>query len=98
MEDKKQDVNSLEELVKTADSFREFFSNLANELAKILPDIEILEEKEDSWEMKCPYKYGDKHYCVQSSGYVFSDYWRDIEVDYSFLVKVTYFQLEKKLN
>ena len=84
MEDKKQDVNSLEELVKTADSFREFFSNLANELAKILPDIEIPEEKEDSWEMKCPYKYGDKHYCIQSSGDVFLDSWRGIEADNSF--------------
>lgn len=84
MEDKKQDVNSLEELVKTADSFREFFSNLANELAKILTDIEIPDEEEDSWEMKCPYKYGDNHYCVQSSGDVFSDFWRDIEADYSF--------------
>lgn len=84
MEDKKQDVNSLEELVKTADSFREFFSNLANELAKILPDIEIPDEEEDTWKMKCPYKDGDKHYCIQSSGDVFSDSWRGIEADNSF--------------
>lgn len=84
MEDKKQDVNSLKELVKTADSFREFFSNLANELAKILPDIEIPEEKEDTWEMKCPYKVGDEHYCIQSSGDVFLDSWRGIEADNSF--------------
>ena len=64
MEDKKQDVNSLEELVKTADSFREFFSNLANELAKILPDIEMPDEKEESWEMTSPDKTVDNHYCV----------------------------------
>lgn len=95
MEDKKQDVNSLEELVKTADSFREFFSNLANELAKILPDIEIPEEKEDSWEMKCPYKYGDNHYCVQSSGDVFSDSWRDIEADYSFFSQGNIFKTKQ---
>lgn len=95
MEYKKQDVNSLEELVKTADSFREFFSNLANELAKILPDIEIPEEKEDSWEMKCPYKYGDNHYCVQSSGDVFSDSWRDIEADYSFFSQGNIFKTKQ---
>lgn len=95
MEDKKQDVNSLEELVKTADSFREFFSNSANELAKILPDIEIPEEKEDSWEMKCPYKYGDNHYCVQSSGDVFSDSWHDIEADYSFFSQGNIFKTKQ---
>ncbi len=95
MEDKKQDVNSLEELVKTADSFREFFSNLANELAKILHDIETPEVKEDSWEMKCPYKYGDNHYCVQSSGDVFSDSWRDIEADYSFFSQGNIFKTKQ---
>ena len=95
MEDKKQDVNSLEELVKTADSFREFFSNLANELAKILPDIEIPEEKEDSWEMKCPYEYGDKHYCIQSSGDVFSDSWRDIEADNKYFSQGNTFPTEQ---
>ena len=31
MGDKKQDVNSLQELVKTADSYRAFFANLADE-------------------------------------------------------------------
>lgn len=95
MKDKKQDVNSLEELVKTADSFREFFSNLANELAKILPDIEIPEEKGDSWEMKCLYKYGDNHYCVQSSGDVFSDSWHDIEADYSFFSQGNIFKTKQ---
>lgn len=77
MEDKKQDVNSLEELVKTADSFREFFSNLANELAKILPDIEIPEEKEDSWEMKCPYEYGEYHWVVYDDGEIGGEKWLD---------------------
>lgn len=81
MEDKKQDVNSLEELVKTADSFREFFSNLANELAKILPDIEIPEEKEDSWEMKCPYKGGDEYYFVSANGLAKYDSWDNYDFE-----------------
>lgn len=95
MEDKKQDVNSLEELVKTADSFREFFSNLANELAKILPDIEIPEEKEDSWEMKCPYEHGDTHYCIQPNGAVFADCWEGIESDNRYFSQGNVFPTEE---
>ena len=84
MEDKKQDLNSLEELVKTADSYRAFFANLANELSKVLADVKALDEEENTWEMKCPYEYGDEHYCIQSSGDVFLDTWRGIEADNSF--------------
>ena len=84
MENKKQDEKSLEELVKAADSYRAFFSNLANKLSKALADIKAPDEEEDTWEMKCPYKYGDNHYCIQSSGDVFSDTWRGIEADNSF--------------
>ena len=84
MEDKKQDKNSLEELVKTVDSYRAFFANLADELSKVLTDVKAPDEEENTWEMKCPYEYGDKHYCIQSSGDVFSDSWRDIEADNSF--------------
>lgn len=84
MEDKKQDVKSLEELLKAADEFRKWAVDFGNKLSKVLPDIEIPEEKEDTWEMKCPYEYGDKHYCIQSSGDVFLDSWHDIEDDNSF--------------
>ena len=84
MENKKQDEISLEDLVKAADSYRAFFSNLANELSKVLADVKAPDEEEDTWEMKCPYEYGDKHYCIQSSGDVFSDSWRGIEADNSF--------------
>ena len=84
MEDKKQDLNPLEELVKTADSYRAFFAKLSNELSKVLADIKVPEKEENTWEMKCPYEYGDNHYCIQSSGDVFLDSWRDIEADNSF--------------
>lgn len=84
MEDKKQDSNSLEELAKIVDSYRAFFANLADELSKVLVDIKAPDEEEDTWEMKCPYEYGDKHYCIQSSGDVFLDSWHDIEADNSF--------------
>lgn len=81
MENKKQDEKPLEELVKTADSFRKFFADLADEISKVLADIKAPDEEEDTWEMKCPYKYGDNHYCIQSSGDVFSDCWHGIEAD-----------------
>ena len=49
MEDKKQDLNLLEELVKTADSYRELFANLADELSKVLVDIKAPDEEENTW-------------------------------------------------
>ena len=95
MEDKKQDVNSLEELVKAADSYRAFFANLADEISKVLVDIKAPEKEEDTWEMKCPYKYGDNHYCIQSSGDVFLDYWKGIEADNSFFSQGNIFPTEE---
>ena len=81
MEDKKQDEKSLEELVKTADSYRAFFANLADELSKVLADIKAPDEEEDTWEMKCPYKHGNKYYYIQSSGDVFLGCYDGIEAD-----------------
>ena len=75
MENKKQDVNSLEELVKTADSFRDFFANLAAELAKVLADIKAPEKEEDTWEMKYPYEVEDDVYVLPGDGEVIKDYW-----------------------
>lgn len=74
MKDKKQDVNPLEELVKTADSYRAFFADLADEISKVLADIKAPKE-EDTWEMKCPYKDRDKYYIVNSRGLVKFLFW-----------------------
>lgn len=84
MEDKTQYEVLVEELQKIAENFTDAITELGDILAKILPDIEIPEEEEDTWEMKCLYEYGDNHYCIQSSGDVFSDSWRGIEADNSF--------------
>lgn len=84
MEDKKQYEALTEELQKMAENFKAAVTELGDILAKILPDIEIPEEEEDTWEMECPYEHGDTHYCIQSSGDVFLDSWRDIEADNSF--------------
>ena len=98
MEDKTQYEALMGELQKIVENFRDGVIEIGERLSKLLPDVEIPDEEEDTWEMKCPYKYGDNHYCIQSSGDVFSDTWRGIEADNSFLVKVTYFQLEKQQN
>lgn len=79
MEDKTQYEALVEELQKIVENFKVGFTEIGEILSKLLPD-----EEEDTWEMKCPYKVGDEHYCIQSSGDVFSDSWRDIEADNSF--------------
>ena len=81
MKDKKQDVNPLEELVKTADSYRAFFANLANELSKVLAVVKAPDEEEDTWEMKCPYKYGDDYWVILDNGDIESECWDEYETD-----------------
>lgn len=78
MEDKKQDLNPLEELVKTADSFLKFFDDLADEISKVLADIKVPKE-EDTWEMKCPYKDGDRFYIVNPKGSVKYVFWNNCD-------------------
>ena len=95
MEDKKQDVKSLEELLKAADEFRKWVVDFGNKLSKVLPDIEIPEEKEDTWEMKCPYENGDTHYCLQPSGDVFQDCWEGIEADNKYFSQGNTFPTEQ---
>lgn len=80
MEDKKQDVNSLEELVKIADSYKAFFASLADEISKVLTDIKA-PKQEDTWEMKCPYKDGDEYYFVSANGLAKYDSWDNYDFE-----------------
>lgn len=95
MEDKKQHEALMQELQKIVENFRDGVIEIGERLSKILPDIEIPEEEEDTWEMKCPYEYGDKHYCIQSSGDVFSDCWEGIEADNRYFSQGNIFPTEK---
>lgn len=79
MKEKTQYEALVEELQKIVENFKVGFTEIGEILSKLLPD-----EEEDTWEMKCPYKVGDEHYCIQSSGDVFLDSWRGIEADNSF--------------
>lgn len=84
MKDKTQYEALVEELQKTAENFRVEVVELGEKFSKLLPNIEFPEEEEGTWKMKCPYKVGDKHYYIQSSGKVFMDCWYDIESDNSY--------------
>ena len=95
MKDKKQDEKALEELLKVANDFRKWGIDFGNELSKILADIQASKKEEDTWEMKCPYEYGDKHYCIQSSGDVFSDCWEGIEADNRYFSQGNIFPTEE---
>lgn len=45
--------------------------------------------------MKCPYEYGDGHYCLQSSGDVFRDCWENIEADNKYFSQGNVFPTEE---
>lgn len=80
MENKKQDVNSLEELVKEVNAYGRLFANLADELSKVLADIKAHDEEENTWEMKRPYNDGDKYWYVYDN-LVECEYWEDTSFD-----------------
>ena len=94
MEDKKQDVKSLEWLVKEANAYSWWFANLSDELSKVLADIKA-PKQEDTWEMKCPYEYGNKYYFLQSSGDSFLGRWDNIEADNRYFSQGNIFPTEE---
>ena len=96
MEDKTQDVNSLEDLLKAADEFRKWAVDFGDRLAKVLADIQTSKKEEDTWEMKCPYKDGDKYYFLQSSGDVFLGRWDNIEADNRYFSQGNIFLTEQE--
>lgn len=77
MEDKKTDVKSLVEFKKAVVEFGNKINGFVEELSKVLNDIEIPDEEEDTWEMKCPYKNGNKTWVIYSYGDVDSSFWFD---------------------
>lgn len=84
MEDKTQYEALMKEVQKIVENFKDGVIEIGERLSKLLSDVEIPDEEEDTWEMKCPYKVVDEHYCIQSSGDVFLDSWRGTEADNSF--------------
>ena len=97
MDEKNKIETPLEEFKKLANNFRDVVTELGDILAKILPDVEIPDEdeEEETWEMKCPYKVGDEHYCLQPSGDVFSGCWDGIEADNKYFSQGNIFTTEQ---
>jgi len=95
MKDKTQYEALMEELKKLANNFKDVATELGDILAKILPDVEIPDEEEDTWEMKCPYEHGDTHYCIQPNGAVFADCWEGIEADNRYFSQGNVFPTEE---
>ena len=81
MKDKTQYEALMEELKKLANNFKDVVTELGDILAKILPDVEIPDEEEDTWEMKCPYKEGDEYYFVSANGLTKYDSWDNYDFE-----------------
>ena len=77
MEDKTKYEALVEELQKIMENFRDGVIEIGERLSKILPDIEIPDEEEDTWEMKCPYEYGEYHWVVYDDGEIGGEKWLD---------------------
>ena len=95
MKEKTQYEALMEDLKKMAENFRAVATELGDILAKILPDIEIPEEKEDTWEMKCPYEYGEYHWVVYDDGEIGGEKWVDSLEDDGRFLQGNIFQTEQ---
>lgn len=98
MENKKQDVKSLEDLLKAANDFRKWAIDFGNELSKILADIQTSKKEEDTWEMKCPYKNGDEYYLLKSFGDFQKMEWTNHLFDELALIQGNIFTNEEAVN
>lgn len=81
MEDKTQHEALMEELQKIVENFRVGFAEIGERFSKLLLDIEISEEEEDTWEMKCPYKIEDEYWIICDSGEFEKVIWNDYNLD-----------------
>ena len=95
MKEKTQYEALMEELQKIVENFRVGVAEIGEIFSKLLPDIEITEGEEDTWEMKCPYECGDTHYCIQPNGAVFADCWENIEADNRYFSQGNVFPTEE---
>ena len=98
MKDKKQNVNYLKEWQKVINEFRNSIEDIGNKLAKLLHDIEIPDEEEDIWEMKCPYENNDDIYTLSNDGEVKKTTGHISIMTENVLSKVTSSQPKKQQN
>ena len=89
MDDKNEREKLMEELKRIDEGFNKFIESIGEALNK------LFYPKEDNWEMKCPYKVGDEHYCLQPSGDVFPNCWDGIEADNKYFSQGNIFTTEQ---
>ena len=95
MKEKTQYEALVEELQKIVENFKVGFTEIGEILSKILPDVEIPDEEEDTWEMKCPYKYGGYHWVVYDDGEIGGEKWVDSPEDDGRFLQGNIFQTEQ---
>lgn len=95
MKEKTQYEALVEELQKIGENFKVGFTEIGEILSKILPDVEISDEEEDTWEMKCPYKYGGYHWVVYDDGEIGGEKWVDSLEDDGRFLQGNIFQTEQ---
>lgn len=85
-----------EQYEKMAKELKNALNQFSENVNKILEEMFSFQGKtEKDWEMKCPYKYGDKHYFIQSSGEVVSDCWENLEADNRYFSQGNIFPTEQ---
>ena len=95
MKEKTQYEALMEELQKIMENFRDGVIEIGERLSKVLPDIEIPDEEEDTWEMKCLYKYGEYHWVVYDDGEIGGEKWVDSPEDDGRFLQGNIFQTEQ---
>lgn len=65
----------MEELKRIGEGFNKFIESIGEALNK------LFYPKEDEWEMKCPYKVGDKYWVIFDSGEFEKVIWNDYNID-----------------
>lgn len=90
MDDKNESKKLMEELKRIGEGFNKFIESIGEALN------ELFYPKEDDWEMKCPYKEGDEHYCLQPSGDVFQNFWDGIEAGNKYFSQGNIFLTEQE--
>ena len=98
MKDKTQGVKSLVEFKKVIVEFGDRINGFVEELSKLLNDIEIPDEEEDTWEMKYPFENGDEYYLLKSSGDFQKMEWTNHLFDELSLIQGNIFTTEEAVN
>jgi hypothetical protein len=75
MDDKNEREKIMEEMKRIGEGFNKFIGLIGEELNK------LFYPKEDEWEMKCPYKYGDDYWVILDNGDIESESWDEYETD-----------------